>query len=81
MHTLTITKSVISIFYLFFALFLQAGIKTENLILALEPEAASLYCKYLQTEKTQVDGNKTEIVPFQPGTRYLVLDLGGKIII
>lgn len=55
----------------------MAGIKTENLILALEPEAASLYCKYLQTEKMQVGENKTEIVPFQPGTRYLVLDLGG----
>ncbi|KAJ8297823.1 hypothetical protein KUTeg_024354 [Tegillarca granosa] len=50
---------------------LWAGIESENLILALEPEAASLYCKYLQTKKTQTAENKTEMVPFEPGTRYL----------
>ena len=48
----------------------QTGIRGKDLTLALEPEAASLYCKSLE--------NEAEI--FQRiGTKYMVLDCGGKI--
>ncbi|KAK3600518.1 hypothetical protein CHS0354_028718 [Potamilus streckersoni] len=54
----------------------MAGIKGENLSIALEPEAASFYCKYLPVEKLS-DTGKSEISCFQTGKRYLVLDAGG----
>ena len=57
------------------ALYFQAGIHNDNLSLALEPEAASLFCKYLPVERiTGGDG----ISCFKPGSRYLVLDAGGE---
>ncbi|KAL3880082.1 hypothetical protein ACJMK2_032351 [Sinanodonta woodiana] len=52
----------------------MAGIKGENLSIALEPEAASFYCKYLPVEKLS---DKSEISCFETGKRYLVLDAGG----
>lgn len=54
---------------------INAGIRTDHLTLALEPEAASLFCKYLPVEK--VKGAKGEISCFSPGKKYLVLDAGG----
>lgn len=45
-------------------------------MIALEPEAASLFCKYLPIEKLQ--GSEGGIGAFKPGSRYLVLDAGGK---
>jgi len=47
-------------------------------MLALEPEAASLYCKNLSLEKvnSKVPG-ETTMIPFQNGITYMVLDLGG----
>jgi hypothetical protein len=57
----------------------QAGIPSDRLQLALEPEAASLFCKYVPAEKqTDEDGLNMKIVPFSIGTRYMILDLGGK---
>ena len=50
-------------------LFYQAGISSEMLILALEPEAASVFCK-----------RELGIVKVPVGCRYMVLDLGGKFI-
>lgn len=59
---------------------LQAGIPSKNLQLALEPEAASLFCKFIPTEKqTNEDGQNIKLVPFSAGTRYMVLDLGGTV--
>lgn len=56
----------------------EAGIPSKNLQLALEPEAASLFCKFIPTEKqTNEDGQNIKLVPFSAGTRYMVLDLGG----
>ena len=46
---------------------LQAGIPDNLLSLALEPEAASLFCKSHFKDLTMTSG-----------TRYLVLDLGGE---
>lgn len=41
--------------------------------LALEPEAASIYLQYLSIEKNQ-DG----LAAPKEGTRYMVVDIGGK---
>lgn len=53
----------------------EAGISRNQLMIALEPEAASLFCKYLPIEKLQ--GSEGGISAFKPGSRYLVLDAGG----
>jgi hypothetical protein len=45
------------------------------LTIALEPEAASLYCRHLPVEKC--GSGKTSLATFGPGKRYLVLDAGG----
>jgi hypothetical protein len=52
----------------------QAGIPPHQLAIALEPEAASIYCKYLPVEKLE---GADKISVFQPGNKYLVLDAGG----
>ncbi|XP_060577012.1 heat shock 70 kDa protein 12B-like [Ruditapes philippinarum] len=56
---------------------IEAGIETQNLSLALEPEAASLFCRYLPVERVQGDDGVGKIASFSPGKRYLVLDAGG----
>ncbi|XP_061184484.1 heat shock 70 kDa protein 12A-like [Saccostrea echinata] len=48
---------------------LKAGILEAQLLIALEPEAAAMYCKSLP------DQTLTET--FKPNKRYMVLDLGG----
>lgn len=54
----------------------SAGIKSTNLSIALEPEAASLYCRHLPVERHKGD-EKLSLAKFKPGTKYLVLDAGG----
>ncbi|XP_045203777.2 heat shock 70 kDa protein 12A-like [Mercenaria mercenaria] len=56
---------------------IEAGIDTKHLSLALEPEAASLFCKYLPIQKVEGDDGQGRISSFAPGKRYLVLDAGG----
>ena len=56
---------------------IQAGIHPDQLMIALEPEAASLYCKYLPLEKFE-ESDGPGLDAFSPGWRYLVLDAGGK---
>lgn len=53
---------------------IEAGICSDQLIIALEPEAASIYCKQLPVER--LEGANTNSV-FPPGSKYLVLDAGG----
>lgn len=63
-------------------LLIQAGIKKENLIIALEPEAASLFCMHLPVDKMAIEGNMQQsmrISPFSKGTKYMVVDVGGKL--
>ncbi|XP_045204481.2 heat shock 70 kDa protein 12A-like [Mercenaria mercenaria] len=56
----------------------EAGMKSDQLKLALEPEAASVYCKTVPTQRMQgEDGQSDTLGPFGPCTRYLVLDIGG----
>ena len=51
--------------------FFQAGIIADRLLIALEPEAASIYCKH-QLEKSSIK-------PFATGSRYVILDAGGNV--
>ncbi|XP_061183555.1 heat shock 70 kDa protein 12A-like [Saccostrea echinata] len=57
----------------------EAGIASNQLEFALEPEAASVYVKEMTVSKKETSGEK-ELVPFHPGTQYMVLDLGGGTI-
>jgi hypothetical protein len=55
---------------------LQAGIDDRKLSIALEPEAASIFCRHLSVEK-RIDTTNVCIASFPAGTRYMVLDAGG----
>ncbi|KAL3862559.1 hypothetical protein ACJMK2_008519 [Sinanodonta woodiana] len=55
---------------------IEAGIRNDQLLIALEPEAASVYCRHIPLETKSSDG-RTSIVPLCPGTRYIVVDAGG----
>ena len=48
------------------------------LLLALEPEAASIYCQHLPIKK--LHGSSPEFVMTEVGTKYMVVDLGGMLI-
>ncbi|XP_038138879.1 heat shock 70 kDa protein 12A-like [Cyprinodon tularosa] len=62
----------------------QAGIATkggeEKLIIALEPEAASIWCKKLPPDKFILKNQSRESLDQSPGTRYIVVDCGGGTI-
>ena len=48
--------------------------------IALEPEAASLYCQLIPTNKIQgSDGAKFAVA--SSGTKYMVIDLGGRLFV
>ncbi|CAC5396426.1 unnamed protein product [Mytilus coruscus] len=51
----------------------QAGIPENKLYIALEPEAASIFCQYLPIEHL----NGADFKMTEPGTKYMVVDLGG----
>ncbi|XP_053398663.1 heat shock 70 kDa protein 12A-like [Mercenaria mercenaria] len=53
----------------------KAGIIDEQLMIALEPEAASIYCQHLPMTRLGITGGG--FVPFAPGSKYLVFDAGG----
>ncbi|XP_062590302.1 heat shock 70 kDa protein 12B-like [Saccostrea cucullata] len=55
----------------------KAGIEGRNLTLALEPEAASLFCRYSPTYQSNVQENTHVFDIFKPETKYMVVDLGG----
>ncbi|WAQ94395.1 LOW QUALITY PROTEIN: HS12B-like protein, partial [Mya arenaria] len=55
----------------------HAGIEEKKLTVALEPEAASLFCRHLPIERS---GNETSLGKMKAGQRYLVLDAGGGTI-
>lgn len=54
----------------------QAGIPSNQLLIALEPEAASIYCQYLPIEKLQ--GAEKGFCMTEDGTQYMVVDNGGR---
>ncbi|KAL3858584.1 hypothetical protein ACJMK2_008856 [Sinanodonta woodiana] len=55
----------------------QAGILSDNLDIALEPEAASLYCQFLPVDKFFTQKGQMHFGAAPTGTKYMVLDLGG----
>ncbi|XP_060590164.1 heat shock 70 kDa protein 12B-like isoform X2 [Ruditapes philippinarum] len=55
----------------------KAGIPSKHLILCLEPEAASLWCHNLNSNKVASNNGNTEFRPFPEGQKYMVVDLGG----
>ncbi|KAH3788759.1 hypothetical protein DPMN_166907, partial [Dreissena polymorpha] len=55
----------------------EAGIPCEKLSIALEPEAASIYCRHAPVK---VDATAGGISSFKSGSKYLVLDAGGGTI-
>lgn len=52
---------------------------SRNLIIALEPEAASLWCKQLPHEGFMSDSSDKKKFEDSPGIQYIVVDCGGKI--
>ncbi|XP_030581875.1 heat shock 70 kDa protein 12A-like [Archocentrus centrarchus] len=63
---------------------IQAGIVTagteHNLIIALEPEAASVWCKNLPAEGFITENHSRGALDQSPGTQYIVADCGGGTI-
>lgn len=57
----------------------KAGINRDNLMIALEPEAASLYCMTLNIDSLgTTQAQKGPVSPGLPiGTKYMVVDVGG----
>ncbi|XP_069137466.1 heat shock 70 kDa protein 12A-like isoform X2 [Argopecten irradians] len=55
----------------------MAGIQSDCLTLALEPEAASLFCKSLPHGTLRDSKDQIVIGAFQPGGRYMIVDMGG----
>ncbi|XP_071141897.1 heat shock 70 kDa protein 12B-like [Mytilus edulis] len=53
----------------------KAGIQKDHLLISLEPEAASIYCQYLPTEK--LSGAESGFKMSKAGTKYMIVDLGG----
>lgn len=60
-------------YYLF-----QAGIHTDSLLLSLEPEAASLFCRYIRVNRVEEADAAITLSNFGVGDRYMILDCGGK---
>ncbi|XP_061188242.1 heat shock 70 kDa protein 12A-like [Saccostrea echinata] len=56
---------------------ISAGIPTDQLTIALEPEAASIYCQYLHFEKEDTDRTDEFLKEVSTKMKYMVVDLGG----
>ena len=55
---------------------IEGGIQSDKLTIALEPEAASIFCRYLPLDRFEDSGGEN-IAKYPPGTKYMVLDAGG----
>jgi len=53
---------------------------SEKLIIALEPEAASLWCKQLPQEGFLAEGSDKRKFEDSPGIQYVVVDCGGNVL-
>lgn len=56
---------------------IKAGIKSDQLTLALEPEAASIYCQYLYMERKDTANTDAFQKLVDGKAKYMVADLGG----
>ncbi|XP_052765246.1 heat shock 70 kDa protein 12A-like [Mya arenaria] len=52
----------------------SAGISSVKLTIALEPEAAAIYCRFLAAERSD---NEDSLSTFKPGSKVVVVDAGG----
>ena len=68
------SNSLEMLFYKYF--FVQAEIRKDRLSIALEPEAASIYCQHLPPDK--LTGAPEGFSISDNDTKYLVVDIGGK---
>ncbi|KAH3779866.1 hypothetical protein DPMN_157674 [Dreissena polymorpha] len=55
----------------------EAGIEMGRLNLALEPEAASIFCRHTNMQRSETSSS-VDMSKFPPGTRYAVCDAGGR---
>ncbi|KAJ8297634.1 hypothetical protein KUTeg_024165 [Tegillarca granosa] len=55
----------------------EAGIPSDQLVIALEPEAASVYAKDVNVKREQTEDEQLILSPYDPGTKFMVVDLGG----
>ncbi|XP_021353677.1 heat shock 70 kDa protein 12A-like isoform X3 [Mizuhopecten yessoensis] len=55
----------------------QAGIERFQLVIALEPEAASIFTKEQLSQRKFNEDGTAFLAPYDPGTKYMVVDLGG----
>ncbi|KAG2465285.1 HS12A protein, partial [Polypterus senegalus] len=53
---------------------------SKNLIICLEPEAASLFCKTLRSSGFLAEGTNDPKMEHKPGMQYIVVDCGGGTI-
>ena len=55
--------------------------KGEQLIIALEPEAAAIFCqeRNMSDFEAETGSRSAEGVLSQPNTHYIVVDIGGKL--
>lgn len=58
---------------------IKAGIPGNQLEIALESEAASIYCQLMHLDEIQKDNTTTGFIR-GPGVKYMVVDLGGMFI-
>lgn len=61
---------------MYFIILIKAGIPDNQLEIALEPEAASIYCQLMHLDDIQRD-NTSEKWERTSGVNYMVIDLGG----
>ncbi|XP_053403764.1 heat shock 70 kDa protein 12A-like [Mercenaria mercenaria] len=54
----------------------MGGIEEESLTIALEPEAASIYCQTVPFRNLK-EGDEKKFKPISSGKKYIVIDLGG----
>ncbi|KAK3588466.1 hypothetical protein CHS0354_004680 [Potamilus streckersoni] len=54
-----------------------SGIKSDNLEIALEPEVASIFCQHVPVSSISSEGEQIQFAAAPPGTKYMVVDLGG----
>ena len=65
--------------FIWFCWFLeqQAGISSDQLTLALEPEAASIHCRRQPVGISTEECGKKEIAAMKEGEKYVIFDQGG----
>ena len=56
------------------------SVDSRQLVIALEPEAASLHCRSLDVAQFVGEPDKDSVV-FKTGTKYMVIDAGGEVLV